>query len=130
MIDIKQIRENPQRFKKAAKAKGFNVDIDRLLELDSSLRDQKQQLQDISTEKNQIGKSIPKLDGTEKAIKLKRLSELKHFEININANIKTLQPEFDELMLEVAQPVDDDVPFGEDDTQNVEIRREGKVRRF
>jgi len=130
MIDIKQIRENPQKFKDAAKAKGFDVNIDRLLRVDTTLKSQKQQLQVISTEKNEIGKLIPKLDGTEKAVKLNRLSQLKQFEILINANIKKLQPEFDQLMLLVAQPADDDVPFGEDDTQNVEIRREGKIREF
>ena len=130
MIDIKQIREKPQSFKDAAKVKGFDVDIDRLLDVDSSLKSQKQQLQEISTEKNEIGKLIPKLDGTEKAVKLNRLSELKQFEILINANIKKLQPEFDQLMLLVPQPADDDVPFGEDDTQSVEIRKEGKVREF
>ena len=37
MIDIKQIRENPEKFKKAAKDKHFNVDIDRILDLDSQL---------------------------------------------------------------------------------------------
>jgi len=130
MIDIKQIREKPESFKDAAKAKGFDVDIDRLLDVDSSLKSQKQQLQEISTEKNEIGKLIPKLDGTEKAVKLNRLSELKQFEILINANIKKLQPEFDQLMLLVPQPADDDVPFGEDDTQSVEIRKEGKIRKF
>jgi len=36
MIDIKEIRENPDKFKKAAKDKHFNVDIDKLLEVDSS----------------------------------------------------------------------------------------------
>jgi len=33
-------------------------------------------------------------------------------------------------MLLVAQPADEDVPLGKDDTENVEIRREGKVRKF
>jgi seryl-tRNA synthetase len=33
-------------------------------------------------------------------------------------------------MLLVAQPADDDVPFGADDTQNVEIRKEGQIRSF
>jgi seryl-tRNA synthetase len=130
MIDIKEIRDNPERFKKAAKNKHFDVDIGRLLEVDSILKSQKLQLQDISTEKNQIGKSIPNIDGPEKAVKLARLSELKNYEILINANIKDLQPEFDELMLLVAQPADDDVPLGKDDTENVEIRKEGKVRQF
>ena len=41
MIDIKQIRENPEKFKKAAKDKNFDVDINKLLEVDSSLKSQK-----------------------------------------------------------------------------------------
>jgi seryl-tRNA synthetase len=130
MIDIKRIRENPEKFKKAAKDKHFEVDIDRLLEVDSSLRSQKQQLQDISTEKNQIGKSVPGLDGAERSEKLARLSEIKNVEVIINAKIKELQPEFDELMSQVVQPADDDVPLGKDDTENVEIRKEGHVRKF
>ena len=131
MIDIKEIRENRNKFKAACQAKGFTVDIDRLLDdVDSSLRNQKQQLQDISTEKNQIGKLIPKLDGLEKAAKLNRLSELKEIEILINANIKNLQPEFDALMLQVPQPADDDVPEGKDETENVEIARWGEIRKF
>jgi len=130
MIDIKEIRENPQRFKDAAKAKGFDVNIDRLLEVDSGLRTAKKQLQDISTSKNRFGKSIPKLSGDEKQAALSQLAELKQQETKYNEDVRKLQPEFDELMRHVPQPADDDVPFGEDDTQNVEIRREGKVRQF
>jgi seryl-tRNA synthetase len=55
MIDIKQIRENPERFKKAAKDKHFEVDIDRLLDIDADLQNLKKNLQDIVTEKNKLG---------------------------------------------------------------------------
>jgi len=125
MIDIRQIREDPQRFEEAARAKGYHVDINELLELDKALRMEKQRLQDISTEKNRIGKSIPELEGCEKQSALTTLSNLKAEEAERHESIKKLQPGFDELMLLVAQPADEDVPFGKDDTQNVEIRREG-----
>jgi seryl-tRNA synthetase len=130
MIDIKQIRENPQKFKDACTAKKFTADIDRLIELDSILRSQKQQLQEISTKKNQIVKLIPKLEGNEKVAKLSELAEFKPAEINISLNIKNLEPQFDELMLQVPQPADDDVPLGRDDTENTEIRKEGEIPRF
>jgi seryl-tRNA synthetase len=130
MIDIKLIREKPEKYEEAAKNKGFKVDIGGLLEVDLILKGQKQQLQDISEKKNQIGKSIPKLDGAEKAVALSELTGLKNSEILINAHIKELQPEFDALILQVAQPTDDDVPIGKDDTESVEIRKEGKVRQF
>ncbi len=130
MIDIKEIRENAEKFKKACVAKGFVADIDRLLEADSALREAKKQLQDISTAKNTLGKSIPKLSGDEKQTALSMLSELKRQEAGHNETVKKLEPEFDALMLEVPQPADDDVPLGKDDTENVEIRKEGKVRKF
>jgi len=130
MIDIREIRDNPEKFKAAAEAKGFDVDIHKLLEIESELHIRKQALQDISTNKNKIGKSIPKLSGDEKQSELARLTELKRSEAEFQTRIKELQPEFDELILQVAQPADDDVPFGKDDTENVELRREGKIREF
>jgi seryl-tRNA synthetase len=130
MIDIKQIRENPDTFKTACKAKKFDVDIDKLLAVDGELRTIKQQLQDISTDKNRIGKSIPKLPPDEKESALSQLSELKQRESEYAEDLKILQPQFDELMPQVPQPADEDVPLGEDDTENVEIRKEGQIRPF
>ncbi len=130
MIDIKEIRENPEKFKTASKAKNFNVDIDKLIQVDADLKVIKQKLQDITTDKNRIGKSIPKLAADEKQAAMSQLAELKENEVKYNDEIKELQPQFDELMQQVPQPADDDVPSGKDDTENVEIRKEGQVRQF
>lgn len=130
MIDVKEIRENPEKFKNACKAKNFDVDIDKLLSLDGDLRKAKMRLQEITTEKNSLGKSIPKLSGDEKQKTLNKLSEFKNEEASIGEQIKNLQPQFDALMLAVPQPPDDDVPAGKDDTENVEIARWGDVRKF
>jgi len=130
MIDIKQIREEPEKFKAAAKDKGFDVDIDRLLKLDSTIKQAKQNLQVIATEKNKLGKSIPKLSGDERTNAIGKLSLHKKNEAKFQDEIKRLQPEFDELMLLVAQPADEDVPLGKDETENVEIRKEGQIRKF
>jgi seryl-tRNA synthetase len=130
MIDIKQIRENPEKFKKGAKDKHFEVDIDKLIEMNTALVHDKQMLQDIATKKNRISKSIPKLSGSETASALAQLSELKKLEAEWEEDIKKRDPEFDALMLQVAQPADEDVPLGKDDTENVEIRKEGRIRQF
>ncbi|MFA5291746.1 MAG: serine--tRNA ligase [Phycisphaerae bacterium] len=130
MIDIKTIRENTEPFKNACRAKNFYVDIDRLLQIDGDLRKVKTRLQEITTEKNTLGKSIPKLSGDEKQKLINKLAEFKNEEAAINEQIKNFQPEFDELMLQVPQPADDDVPFGKDDTENVEIAKWGQIRQF
>jgi len=77
MIDIRQIRDNPQKFKDAARAKNFDVDIDRLLEVDRALKNLKQQIQDIVTDKNRLGRSIPTLSGERKKAALSELARLK-----------------------------------------------------
>ena len=130
MIDIKQIRDNPKIFIDAAKVKKITADIDRLLEVDAKLIENKQKLQGIATEKNRIGKQIPKLDPDQKKEALATLSKLKKDETDYNEAIKTLQPEFDALMGQVPQPAAAEVPVGEDDTENVELRKWGTIREF
>jgi seryl-tRNA synthetase len=130
MIDIKEIRENPQKFKDACEAKKFAVDIDKLVEVDTALKTIKQKLQDISTDKNRIGKSIPNLSTDDKQSALTQLAELKQEEAKYSEELGQLQPQFDEIMQQVPQPADDDVPLGKDDTENTEIRKEGEIWRF
>ncbi|MBP7050549.1 MAG: serine--tRNA ligase [Phycisphaerae bacterium] len=130
MIDIKQIRDNPDLYIQAARNKRIDADISRLLEIDGRLKDIKTRLQDIATEKNRVGKSIAKLSGSEKEAALALLAGLKPQEDQLEQEVKTLQPQFDALLLEVPQPADPDVPVGKDDTENVEVRREGEVRPF
>jgi seryl-tRNA synthetase len=130
MIDIKQIRENPQKFKDACKTKKFAADIDKLIEVDSALKTIKQKLQDISTDKNRIGKSIPNLSVNEKQPALSQLVELKQQEAKYSEELGQLQPQFDEIMQQVPQPADEDVPLGKDDTENTEIRKEGEIQQF
>ena len=130
MIDTKVIRENPELFKQAAANKKFNVDIDKILELDSQIREVKAKLQDLATEKNAVGKEIPTLKPEDKKIALNKLSELKESEANLNEQIKMLQPEFDSLMLFVPQPPAPEVPVGKDDTENVEMRVVGEIPQF
>ncbi len=130
MIDIKELREHPDIYIKAAQDKRIEADVPKLLELDQQLKDVKARLQEIATEKNRIGKSVPKLAGAEKDAALSELSWLKQEEEDDHERVKQFQPQFDALILQVPQPADADVPVGKDDTENVELRREGEVRSF
>jgi seryl-tRNA synthetase len=130
MIDIREIRENPDKFKAACKAKGFAVNVDKLLEIDADLLDHKRKLQDITTEKNRIGKTIAELAPEKKQTALFELTKLKQNEGDLAVRLKLLERDFNKLMLQVPQPPDDDVPQGKDDTENVEISRWGDIRKF
>lgn len=130
MIDIKEIRKEPQRFSEGAKAKRLFVDIDKLLQVDAELLAHKKRLQELATEKNSVGKSIPKLQADDKKQALGKLSEIKKEESVVDERIKQLQPIYDGIMRQVPQPAAVDVPDGDDDGGNVEMYTWGEIPEF
>jgi seryl-tRNA synthetase len=144
MIDLKDLRENPDRYKLAAQRKRIDVDVDALIALDAQHRELLTRQQQITAEKNASGKQIGQLAGrlkkasdAEKAalqeeMKLlqARPAELKQQEQALEPRIAEMEPRIRELLLRVPQPADDDVPHGVDDAGNVEVRRVGTVPHF
>jgi seryl-tRNA synthetase len=137
MIDLKDLRQNPDKYRKGAADKNYHVDIDELLSLDSELRTLMTRQQEITAEKNRIGKQIGQLAGQLKKAspqdaaplqaEMQRLqhrpNELKQEESELTFHINRLQSERDALWLLIPQPADDDVPVGKSADDNVEIRR-------
>jgi seryl-tRNA synthetase len=130
MIDIKLIRAEPEAFQRAAELKKCPVDIQGLLNIDAQLAEARRELQDIRTEQNAAGKKIAKLKGEQKQAAIEQMAGLKDRIKDLQAQLDELEPEFDELMLLVPQPPAEEVPVGEDDTENVELRRVGEIPQF
>jgi seryl-tRNA synthetase len=144
MVDLKDLRDNPERYRVAAQVKRINVNIDELLELDSRHRAIEQKRQALTAEKNQTGKQIGPLAGQIKKApadqkaaleeQMKQLqvraAELKDQEQKLEPEAAELSKKIQEILLCVPQPPDEGVPQGKDDTENVEARRWGTVRQF
>ena len=58
MIDLKQLRADPARFKNGARDKGVTVDIDRLLQLDEQMRHLKTEIENRRAEQNRLSKEV------------------------------------------------------------------------
>ncbi|PIR71922.1 MAG: serine--tRNA ligase, partial [Candidatus Nealsonbacteria bacterium CG10_big_fil_rev_8_21_14_0_10_36_24] len=119
MLDIKFIRENPEKVKQACKNKGFDDDIDKLLELDKKRRSNIITTETLQARQNKLGKK-----DIEEARKIK--AEI----IKIAPNSKKIEQEFNNLMSQIPNIPFDDVPVGKDDTQNIVIRKVGKIPEF
>ncbi len=130
MIDIKLLRAHPEAFVKAAKDKHFEVDVPALLEIDRRLREAQRELQEIRTAQNEAGKEIARLTGQRKQAVIAEMSRFKARAKQLADEAAELTPKYDELMLLVPQVPDEGVPVGKDETENVELRRVGEVRRF
>lgn len=140
MIDLKQLRADPDRFIKGAAAKKITVDINRLLELDEQRRqlmaeqetrraDQKRLSREIGPQLGQLKGQLKSLKGEEKSRAEAQIRELEAKPISIKAElhdfdqrIANIEPEWRELWLAVPQPPDADVPVGESADDNVQVR--------
>ncbi len=131
MLDIKFIRQNPEIVKDGCKKKGFDVDIDRLLEVDKKRREVLKDLEEIRAQKNKASKEIVKTkeEGKKKEI-IEKMRELDKKEEKLSKTFKELDREFKELMLSVPNLPLEDVPVGKDDSENVVLREVGKKPQF
>ena len=130
MIDIRDMRANPDKYIQAAKAKRIDVDIAAILELDQRVVELTRSVQEARTAQNAAGKGIAKLQGAEKQAAIAQMAETKARLKTDSDTLTELEPKLKDMLLIVPQPPAAEVPPGKDETENVEVRREGEVRKF
>jgi seryl-tRNA synthetase len=157
MLDIKYIRENADAVKRGAEVKRITCDVDRLLAVDQRRRELQIELDKLREKVKEDGQRVgllrnPKPNWLQRLIEQnapqheidRKKQEAKEEADRVQAELAEIKPkvkaledeegpikeEFDRLMLTIPQPPDEDAPVGKDDTENVELRRVGEVRRF
>jgi seryl-tRNA synthetase len=137
MLDIKFIRENRELVEKAARDKGYDVDIKKLLELDTKRRELQMKIDELRTKRNEVaaqmrqpstnsegngagkgGKPSSKLVLKGKEIKI----ELSKLELDFN----NIEVEFTTLLKQVPNVPTSDVPIGASEDDNVVSEKVGE----
>ena len=133
MLDIKFIRENKEIVKENIKKKFQDNKlplVDEVIEIDLKIRKLKQDGDNLRQERNSISNEIGLLMRDKKVeeanIKKKRVVEINNELIDIENNENTLNEQLREKMLNIPQIIDDSVPIGKDDSENVEIEKFGE----
>ena len=133
MIDIRFLRENPDVVKENIRKKFQDAKlplVDEVIELDAQSRAAKQEADDLRASRNKISKEIGGLMAQGK----KEEAEAKKAEVAANAKrlaeLEALETELEEkvmkIMMTIPNIIDDTVPIGKDDSENVEIQKYGE----
>jgi seryl-tRNA synthetase len=131
MIDIKDLRDDPEKYRKAAKLKRMNVDVDAVLEVASRASHAQQEFEQLRAQQNEASKEIGRLkDPKEKQAAIAKVGELKNRVKEAEEKWKLAENQLRPLLLQLPQPPDEEVPVGKDDTENVQIKQWGEVRKF
>ena len=132
MLDIKLIRQEPEKVKAALARRKEEDKIDELLSLDQRRRDVLYEAEQLKSKQNAVSKEIPKIkkEGGDVAPIFAEMKELSDKIKGHDAELRELDEAIHALMLRIPNIPNPTVPDGETDEDNVEIRRFGEPTKF
>ncbi len=133
MIDIKFLRENPELVKENIKKKFQDSKlplVDEVIALDEELRKNKKKADELRANRNKVSKSIGALMGQKKFEEAEAAKKIVAEQAAELAECEKLEEELGErvtkIMMTIPNIIDDTVPVGKDDSENVEVERFGE----
>ncbi|MBE6893131.1 MAG: serine--tRNA ligase [Ruminococcaceae bacterium] len=134
MLDIRFVRENAELVKEACRRRFKPMDevVDELVAIDAERRKLNAKTDDLKAQQNRASKQIPLMkkngeDTTELMAQMKAIAEESK---KCGEELAKLEDRQLELILKIPNIPNEAVPYGKDDTENVELRRWGEPRKF
>lgn len=127
MLDIRLIRNEPERVAESLKRRHSDLDLGALQELDRRFRETQTQLDGLRQERNSASEQVARLkksgqDATAILTDMKQVSErIKELE----AEQSSIEAQRGAFMLRIPNLLDASVPTGADENENVEVRQWG-----
>ncbi|MEU1891052.1 serine--tRNA ligase [Streptomyces pristinaespiralis] len=130
MIDLRLLREDPDRVRASQRARGEDVGlVDALLSADERRRSSGLRFDELRSEQKSLGKLIPKATPDERAELLKKAEQLKSDVKGAEAEQNDAEEETRRLLLQVGNLVHEDVPVGGEE-DFVVLETHGTIRDF
>jgi seryl-tRNA synthetase len=130
MLDIKLIRSNPEAIAHALKKKGYNFNLQEWEDLESARKSLQLDTETMQADLNAISKDIGvlKKSGQNSEEAEKSAAEISTGIKKKSAELDILLNQITEITLNIPNVPDDDVPFGKDESENLEIRKWGEPK--
>lgn len=134
MLDIKLIRQDPQKVKDGVRRRGKDLDaaVDEILLIDKERRELSSLADGLKAEQNKASREIPALKkaGEDVSAVMAKMKEYSDRIKECDAKIADLEARQRGVLLSIPNIPNETVPTGKDDTENKEIRRWGEPAQF
>lgn len=128
--DIKHIRANPALYRQTCEQKKVKLDIDKLLALDEQIRPLRLEIENLQAERNRVAHDMRGASPEQRQTLREQGTKIKGSLEEKNTDFKNLKDKLDRLLLSVPLVPRADVPSGESDSDNVEVRKWGEPPKF
>ena len=126
MLDVKRVRENFEEVKAAVERRGQgDFGIDNIIKYDKERRELLAEVETMKNRQSVAGKDIPKMKkaGEDTTALMAELKELADKIKVLDKQVSEAEANLREAQLNVPNTPAADVPTGDDDSQNVEVRK-------
>lgn len=134
MLDIRFVRENPEKIKEALKKRGYSIDFDEFLSLEKERLELLRSIEQKRALRNSVSQEIARLKKTNENEKIEKLiSEMRNLGDELalmEEKLREIEDKVQNFMLLLPNIPHPTVPVGKDETENVEIRRWGEPPKF
>jgi len=130
MLNIKFIRDNPEKVRKALADRGADFDLDYFLELDGRRRAKIAEVDEMRARQNEFAEEIARAPAGARAEKITASRLVKEKLGHAEFELKVLEEEFDELLRKIPNIPDPETPVGCDERDNVVLREVGDKPQF
>lgn len=132
MLDIRMIRNETEKVKAALARRKENVDIDALLALDNQRRELVFEAEQLKKKQNEVSKQIPQLKkaGEDTTAIFEEMKEISDKVKEMDNKTKELDEQISQMMYSIPNIPNANVPDGDTDADNVEIRKYSEPTKF
>ena len=131
MITTRYVREHIDEIKKSLEKRKSDYPIDELIGIDTEWRAAKTELQVLLTKRNKESLLISsmKKEGRDASEKIEEIGRIKEDIEGLEAAIVTYEDRINRLLWNMPNILHESVPYGKDDSENVEIRKWGDTEK-
>ena len=132
MLDIKLIRNEPDKVREAMRRRGEDAPIDEVLALDEQRRSLVTEVEQLKARRNQVSEEIARAkragqDATEIIAAMREVSDRIKA---LDDQVRDVEARLEQLLLTIPNIPHESVPYGQSEEDNVEVRRWGEPRQF
>ena len=132
MLDIKFVRDNPEKVQEALKNRGNSMTLDAFLELEKERRQILGEVENLKSKRNAVSQQISvmkknKENADDLVLEMRQVGE----EISkLDARLKEVEASLRDILLSIPNVPNEVVPVGKNENDNPEIRRWGEYPTF
>lgn len=135
MLEIRLIRESPDRVKQNLRHRGMQEkiqDIDRLIQLDADWRKGLAEVERLRRRRNEVTQAIAaaRKKGEDPSKMMKEAEQIPGQIKSLEANVDEFGKQAEQILLDLPNLVHETVPVGKDENDNVEVKKWGSTPNF